>query len=143
MDYMYESYSSQVLPDKEYRALLGSALCVFNSNNQFIIEKVLKIDSSAHDWYELTDDTSGQLLSKVEKIIGDKSSSEISKLYHHLTLKRNRIVHSFLSTVGNTQILRTKDKEHNQFDITNKYLLEFISENNRLSTMLYNLKNST
>lgn len=42
---MHELYTKQSLPDKEYRALLGSALCVFNSNNAFIIENILRIDS--------------------------------------------------------------------------------------------------
>ena len=36
---MYENYTRQSLPSKEYRELLGSAICVFNSNNSFIIEK--------------------------------------------------------------------------------------------------------
>ena len=33
---MYENYTRQSLPTKEYRELLGSAICVFNSNNSFI-----------------------------------------------------------------------------------------------------------
>lgn len=33
---MYEPYTRQSLPSKEYRELLGSALCVFSSNNGFI-----------------------------------------------------------------------------------------------------------
>ena len=33
---MYEGYSRQALPQKKYRELLGSSLCVFNSNNQFV-----------------------------------------------------------------------------------------------------------
>ena len=41
---MYESYSQQALPSKEYRELLGSSLCVFNSNNSFLIENILKYD---------------------------------------------------------------------------------------------------
>ena len=43
---MYEEYSRQALPSKRYRELLGSSICVFNSNNQFIIENILSIDSS-------------------------------------------------------------------------------------------------
>lgn len=45
---MYENYTRQALPSKTYRELLGTALCVFNSNNAFIIENVLntKIDIS-------------------------------------------------------------------------------------------------
>lgn len=38
---MYEHYSRQCLPSKKYRELLGSAVCVFNSNNSFIIENIL------------------------------------------------------------------------------------------------------
>lgn len=41
---MYENYTRHSLPDKEYRELLGSAICVFNSNNSFIIENVLRED---------------------------------------------------------------------------------------------------
>ena len=37
---MYEPYTRQSLPSKEYRELLGSALCVFSSNNGFIIENI-------------------------------------------------------------------------------------------------------
>lgn len=38
---MYEPYTRQSLPSKEYRELLGSALCVFSSNNGFIIENII------------------------------------------------------------------------------------------------------
>lgn len=41
---MYENYTRQSLPAKEYLELLGSAICVFNSNNSFIIENVLRED---------------------------------------------------------------------------------------------------
>ena len=35
---MHESCTKQSLPSRDYRALLGSALCAFNSNNAFVIE---------------------------------------------------------------------------------------------------------
>lgn len=42
---MYEAYTRQSLPSKKYRELLGSALCVFNSNNSFMIENIIiKLD---------------------------------------------------------------------------------------------------
>lgn len=41
---MYEEYSRQAVPKKDYRELLGSAICVFNSNNAFIIENVIRED---------------------------------------------------------------------------------------------------
>ena len=53
---MYESYTRQSLPTKQYRELLGSAICVFNSNNAFIIENILKCDDlDKYDWYHLID----------------------------------------------------------------------------------------
>lgn len=47
---MYEEYSKQALPSKKYRELLGSALCVFNSNNSFIIENILRVDSKNYNY---------------------------------------------------------------------------------------------
>ena len=52
---MYENYSRQSLPTKEYRELLGSALCVFSSNNGFIIENIINTDDS-FNWYDLIDE---------------------------------------------------------------------------------------
>ncbi len=57
---MYESYTRQVLPTKEYRELLGTCLCVFNANNSFIIENVLA-NSNDLSWYNLMDLESGKL----------------------------------------------------------------------------------
>lgn len=51
---MYENYSKQSLPTKEYRELLGSALCVFSLNNGFIIENIINTDDS-FNWYDLMD----------------------------------------------------------------------------------------
>lgn len=45
---MYEDYTRQSLPEKYYRELLGTALCVFNSNNAFIIETILRMDISGN-----------------------------------------------------------------------------------------------
>ena len=45
---MYESYTRQSLPTKQYRELLGSAICVFNSNNAFIVENILRCDDLEH-----------------------------------------------------------------------------------------------
>jgi len=47
---MYEEYSKQALPSKKYRELLGSALCVFNSNNAFIIENILRVDNEKREF---------------------------------------------------------------------------------------------
>lgn len=45
---MYEDYSKQALPYKEYRELIGTAICVFSSNNAFIIENIIKTDSEQY-----------------------------------------------------------------------------------------------
>ena len=42
---MYENYTRQSLPSRKYRELLGSAVCVFNSNNSFVIENILSFFS--------------------------------------------------------------------------------------------------
>lgn len=137
---MYEEYSRQALPSKKYRELLGSAICVFNSNNQFIIENILRVDNSNYNWHELIDKTSGKLSKPVKETITEKSGTRISCLFSELICKRNRIVHSFQITENNEQILRTKDDKHKQYNITEEYLLEFIKENDTLSTMLHNLR---
>ena len=82
---MYESYTRQSLPTKQYRELLGSAICVFNSNNAFIIENILKCDDlDKYDWYHLIDLESGHLKGSVHEVItskcGDKIETLLSKL---------------------------------------------------------------
>lgn len=133
---MYENYSRQSLPLKKYRELLGSAVCVFNSNNQFIIENILRIDNSNYNWYELIDKTSGKLIKSITDTITKKSDENIWLLFSKLVYKRNRIIHSFQITNKNEQILRTKDENHQQYNITEEYLLEYIKENEDLSIML-------
>ncbi len=137
---MYEEYSRQALPSKRYRELLGSSICVFNSNNQFIIENILSIDSSNYNWYELIDKTSGQLSSPLKETITINSDTKIAELFSSIIDKRNRIMHSFQITENTEQILRTKAKNHEQFNITEAYLLEFIKDNENLSSMLHSFR---
>jgi hypothetical protein len=137
---MYEEYSRQALPPKKYRELLGSAICVFNSNNQFIIENILRIDNSNYNWYELIDKISGNLSKPVMETITSNSDTKIAALFSEIIGQRNRIIHSFQITENNEQILRTKKKNHDQFTITESYLLDFIKNNERLSSMLHKLR---
>ena len=75
---MYESYTRQSLPTKRYRELLGSAICVFNSNNAFIVENILKCDDlDKYDWYHLIDLESGRLKGSVHEVITSKCGDEI------------------------------------------------------------------
>ena len=133
---MYENYTKQSLPSKSYRELLGSALCVFSSNNAFVIENILHTDSVKYNWYELTDKMSGELKNTFESI--DKT---IAQKFNSIVEKRNRIIHSFQITDEDDEqrlATKTKIKEGNkQFVITEQYLLDFIKENQELSDMLY------
>ena len=137
---MHEEYSRQPLPSRRYRELLGSAICVFNANNQFIIENILLIDSLSYNWHELIDKVSGKLKEEVKKTITENSDEKISLLFFDLIAKRNRIIHSFQITHENEQLLRTKDRNHQQFNITEDYLLEFIRKNEDLSSMLHEFR---
>lgn len=139
---MYEFYSRQSLPSKEYRELLGSAVCVFNANNSFIIENILKSDDeSAYNWYNLIDRMSGTLSDPIKKTISKKSDNTIADLFNDICKKRNRIIHSFLITSADgEQILATKDKNNNQYYITEKLLMEFIKINGRLSRLLHDFR---
>lgn len=136
---MYEKYTRQALPPRDYRLLLGTALCVFNSNNAFIIENVLRNDSTI-DWYELIDKTSGALKVCIEKTLPFKDD-QIGELFSEIVSMRDRIVHSYQVTSQNGEqslATKTKIKDGNvQFEITKDYLMSFIKKNEKLSTLLH------
>ena len=136
---MCESYTRQALPSKKYRELLGSAVCVFNSNNAFVIENILHTNNTDYDWYSLTDNLSGSLIASVKATITKKAGKEIEDLFSELVEMRNRIIHSFQVTYEGEQVLATKtkvNKGNKQFIITEEYLLDFIKKNERLSDLL-------
>ena len=119
---MYESYSRQALPAKEYRELLGRALCVFSSNNGFIIENIISTNGS-YDWYDLIDKNSGKLKKHIADTISDRTGNkEIENLFSEIVDMRNRIVHGFrITSKQGEQILATKsskEKGNIQFEIT-------------------------
>ena len=90
---MYEDYTRQSLPEKYYRELLGTALCVFNSNNAFIIETILRLDiSGEYDWYHLIDLESGRLRPSVHNVISTQCGSDVEDLFLNLIERRNRII---------------------------------------------------
>lgn len=141
---MYEDYTKQSLPEKHYRELLGSALCVFNSNNAFMIENILKADITAkHTWYELIDWDSGKIRQKAIEILGGiDNGMQIVNLFSDIVDMRNRIIHSYQITYNDRQLLCTKTKVKNgnrQFIISEEYLMEFIRKNEELSTFLHAL----
>lgn len=138
---MYEEYSRQSLPSKEYRALLGSAICVFNSNNNFIIENILRCNSGYYSWYDLIDMTSGRLKKAINDTITATSDAKISDLFDEIVGMRNRIVHSFqITDKDGEQRLATKDSMNKQYVITEDDLLQFIKENEDLSSLLHSFR---
>lgn len=139
---MYERYTRQCLPEKEYRELLGSALVVFNSNNAFVIENILKCDSNNYNWHDLIDRESGALSNVIKDTITKHSNTKIACQFNKVVAKRNRIVHSFCITDidGNCR-LATKDKKGNQFIIDEDFLMTFIQDNQLLSDLLYLFRN--
>lgn len=115
---------------------------MFNSNNSFVIENILREDGGRnYSWYDLIDKTSGQLKAAINDTITTKVGSEIAQTFSDLVDKRNRIIHSFqITNDDKEQILATKDKQHNQFIITKEYLLDFIKANEELSDKLHTFR---
>lgn len=139
---MYDtSLTRQSLPSEQYRLLLGTALCVFSSNNGFIIENILRTDGSL-TWHDLIDMESGQLKPLIENTISQRTNNRIAKLFDEIVYMRNRIIHGFRITNGeNEQVMATKVKgAGEQFEITEKYMREFIRKNDELSNMLHDYR---
>ncbi|MDT2661140.1 selenium binding protein [Enterococcus hulanensis] len=141
---MYEEYTRQALPSKEYRELLGTALAVFNSNNSFMIENFLRVSNTQDTWHSLIDLPSGRLKSRVEKVLAENSRQDIVDLFKELIDMRNRIIHSFqITNSSGEQVLATKEPEKMgsaQFEITMDYLMEFIKKNEKLSSELHKFR---
>lgn len=140
---MYESYTKQALPSREYRELLGTAICVFNSNINFVVENILRLDDEErYNWRELIDKYSSNLQEILQNKLGE-DGAEIIPLFKKIIQSRNRIVHSYHITEGDEQILATKDREEKggeQFTITKDYLSDFICMNDKLSSLLHDLR---
>lgn len=145
---MYETYTRQALPSKEYRELLGTALCVFNSNNAFIIECVLKVDEEfRYNWFNLIDLESGYLIHNGKKFpmretVKKKSDGTFELLLAKIVKSRNLIINSFqITDTDGEQKLATRNKETNRsLVITEEYLMDFIKKNESLSTMIYEFR---
>ena len=141
-----EKPTKQTVPAKKYLELLGTAICVFNSNNAFVIENILRTDGRNYDWYSLIDKESGKLKPVIAATICAGSNKEIAELFSELVEMRNRIIHSFQITAENgEQMLATKTRKEDgnrQFRITEDYLMEFIHKNEILSDKLYEYRKS-
>ncbi|WP_368900795.1 selenium binding protein [Oceanobacillus oncorhynchi] len=138
---MYEEYSKQALPNRKYRELLGSAMCVFNSNNNFIIENILNNDNkNKYKWSNLIGYTSGELSRPIKQTITRTSGTDVAIKFFEIIEMRNRIFHSYQVTRNDEQVLSTRTSRGKQFLIDEDYLYEFIKKNEELSDMLYDLR---
>lgn len=143
---MYMDYTRQSLPTKHYLELLGASLCVFNSNNNFVIENILKYktEDEKTNWHNLIDKTSGQIAEIIKLSLPNEYDDKLFNAFDSLVKKRNRIIHSFQITFkineNEEQILATKDKDNRQYVINEKFLLDFIKENEGLSDLLYEIR---
>jgi len=137
---MYEAYTRQALPSKQYRELLGSAICVFNANNAFVIENILCIDTeSRYNWYDLIDMTSGKLKGPMAKTITKKAGSDIAELFTNLVKKGIGLFTAFKLRIrmGINDLLQ---KNNNiQYVTAEEYLLGFIRDNQVLCSALHKL----
>lgn len=95
---MYEPYTRQSLPSKCYREWLGTAICVFNSNNAFVIENFLN-EPVEQTWHQLINKTSGKLLKRVKNRFEKRGATRVPELFDEL------IEETGLSTVSGLRIL--------------------------------------
>lgn len=141
---MYENYTRQAVPSRKYRELLGTAICVFNSNNAFVIENILRSDDNGqYDWHSLIDRESGKLKEPIQNTIAKNTNEKIGELFSEIVTMRNRIIHSFQITYDGQQILATKTRikeENQQFIISEEYLLKYIKKNEELSSVLHRFR---
>ncbi|OUO89924.1 hypothetical protein B5F40_08805 [Gordonibacter sp. An230] len=138
-----DKLTRQALPPDNYLLLLGASMCVFNANYAFVVENILRTSLCTKSWYELIDLESGWLKPHIaETISKEAGSTDIADLFEEVVDMRNRIVHSFQTTVENgDQMLSTKVRRtHEQFRITEDYLREFIEKNERLSGLLHSFR---
>ncbi|WP_237442332.1 hypothetical protein [Saccharibacter sp. 17.LH.SD] len=131
------------LPSARYRELLGTAIYVFNSNNSFIIELLLKNEKSINNWHSLIDKNTITIVKKAKETF--QSREYITNLFVEIISIRNRIIHSFGITapydiLGDNQVLSTKYKDGRQQIIDENFLLDFIKKNEALSDLLHDLR---
>lgn len=139
---MYEMYTRQSLPEREYRELLGTSICVFNANCAFIIENIIREDKNKeYTWFDLIDGSSRDLEKPIKETITKKANNtKIANLFGEVCRIRNRIVHSFqITDESGEQVLATK-KKGIQYIITKEILIDFIKKNEELSTELHKFR---
>ena len=137
--------AASILPEDDYTYLLGACLYVFDGLTGFIVEIILYDKTTKDNWYDLTDKSPVQLLSKIEKSIDGRLGTHIKDDFNGLRKRRNRIVHAFTVTYNHEQALETKTTQtdahpNEQTPITRERMEQFIADAMALQLQLNDVR---
>lgn len=137
--------AASILPKDDYTYLLGACLYVFDGLTGFIVEIILYDKTARETWYDLTDMSPIQLLSRIKKSIDDVLGTHIKADFDGLRKRRNRIVHAFTVTYNSEQALATKTTQRDahpnkQTHITREGMEQFIADAMVLQTQLNHVR---
>jgi len=142
--------------DDGYIYKLGVAIYSFASVNSFLCEIISTINPEEYNHTSLQDKTSGQIL-ETFKVITDRVKAEnrlqsihevldnVAGLFELLNNRRNDIFHAYpITGSSGAQILhRRKDAAGKYFEITEELLDKFIHNTEKLSGLLYQIREAT
>ena len=142
--------------DDGYIYKLGMAIYSFASVNSFLCEIISTINPEEYNHTSLQDKTSGQIL-ETFKVTTDRVKAEnrlrsihevldnVAGLFELLNNHRNDIFHAYpITGSSGTQILhRRKDAAGKYFEIKEDFLDEFIHDTEKLSELLYQIRDAT
>lgn len=141
--------------DDAYIYKLGVAIYSFASVNSFLCEIISTINPKEYNHTSLQDKTSGQILETFKvttKRVKDENRllsihevlDRTATLFESLNNHRNDIFHAYpIIGSSETQILhRRKDAAGKYFEIKEKLLDEFIHNTEKLSELLYQIRNA-
>ena len=142
--------------DDAYIYKLGVAIYSFASVNSFLCEIISTINPKEYNHTSLQDKTSGKILETFKvttKRIKDENRllsihevlDNAAGLFELLNNHRNDIFHAYpITGSSGTQILhRRKDAAGKYFEIKEKLLDKFIHDTEKLSELLYQIRDAT
>lgn len=138
--------AASILPELAYTMLLGASVYCFSRCQSSIVE-LLRSQRIGLEWATLTDCTAGKLCPYIEQHIDDKEyvSPKLLGDYKVLCGQRNRIIHGFPVTDGETgeQRLSTKEKGESgdQSPVGKQRMEKFIRQVTDFEHRLYEIRN--
>ena len=142
--------------DDSYIYKLGVAIYSFASVNSFLCEIISTINPEEYNHTSLQDKTSGQIL-ETFKVTTNRVKAEnrllsihevldsTATLFESLNNRRNDIFHAYpITGSSGTQILhRRRDAAGKYFEIEEELLDKFIHDTEKLSELLYQIRDAT